>query len=178
IGRVREDRNPADLGDDLLEQRELFANYFWADAEGQPRDVPARAREARDEPEANRIGATGNHDDGDRRGSVLGCRHSLRPHRYDDVDLEPDQLAREVGQPVGPALRESIIDDNILTLDPPELAQSLPERVEYGRRHTGSRRRKNTYPRHLCRLLRAGGERRGKEARKQDEQGDEWIDAQ
>ena len=38
-----------------------------------------------------------------------------------------------------------MVDDNILTLDPPEFAQSLPERVECGRRHTG-RRRKKTYP--------------------------------
>src|SRR5262249_15264179 len=36
--------------------------------------------------------------------------------RYDHVHLEPDQLGREVGQPVELTLRISIVDDNILTL--------------------------------------------------------------
>src|SRR5437016_2768318 len=127
--RVREDGHTADLGDGLLEQLQLFGDGFQAGVAGHSCDVPARAREARDEPGANRI-ATGNHDDGDRLGGVLGCRHSLRPPRYDEVHLEPDQLGRQVGQPVDPILRISIVDDNILALNPPELAQPLPERVE------------------------------------------------
>src|SRR5262249_60409450 len=72
IGRVRQNRHTADRGDDLLEQFQLFAKYFHADAVGQPCDVPARAREARDESELNRI-ANARHDDRDRPGSVLGC---------------------------------------------------------------------------------------------------------
>src|SRR5207245_1347403 len=123
---------------------------------GHPYDVPARAREARDEPGANRI-ANANHDDGDRVGGVLGCRHSLRPQRYDDVHLEPDELGRQVGQPVDPILRISIVDDNILAFNPPELAQPLPERVEQGRSIGRGRHTKKTYPRHLSRLL--GGQR-------------------
>ena len=35
IGRVREDRHTADLGDDLLEQLQLLASDLRADAEGQ-----------------------------------------------------------------------------------------------------------------------------------------------
>src|SRR5262245_24048508 len=70
--RVREDRHTADLGDGLLEQFQFFAEYFRADAVGQPRDVPARAREALDKPEPNRIGTTGNQDEGGRLGSMLG----------------------------------------------------------------------------------------------------------
>jgi hypothetical protein len=130
IGRVREDGHPAELGDGLLEQLQLFGEHFQAGGAGVPCDVPARAREARDEPGANRI-ANENHDDGDRLGGVLGCRRYLRPRRCDDeVHLEPDQLGRQVGQPVDPILRISIVDDNILALNPPELAQPLPERVE------------------------------------------------
>ena len=160
IGRVREDGHTADLGDGLLEQLQLFGEHFQAGAAGHPCDVPARAREARDEPGANRI-ANGNHDDGDRLGGVLGRRHSLRPPRYDEVHLEPDQLGRQVGQPVDPTLRISIVDDNILALNPPELAQPLPERVEQVRPIGRGRQAKKTYPRHLPRLLRLGGERRG-----------------
>src|SRR5215831_15878302 len=65
IGRVREDGHTADLGDDLLEQLQLFGHPFQAGGAGHLRDVPARAREARDEPGANRI-ASVDHDDGDR----------------------------------------------------------------------------------------------------------------
>jgi hypothetical protein len=57
----------------------------------------------------------------------------LRPHRYDDVHLEPDQLGRKVEQPVEPTLRKSIVDDNILALNPPEFAQPLPKRIEQER---------------------------------------------
>jgi hypothetical protein len=92
----------------------------------------------------------------------------LRPQRYDDVHLEPDQLGRQVGQPVDPILRISIVDDNILTLNPPELAQPLPECVEQGRPIGRGRQTKKTYPRHLSRLLRVGGERRGEETHGED----------
>src|SRR5262249_28772389 len=120
-----------------------------------------------DEPGANRI-ANGSHDDGDRLGGVLGCRHSLRPLRYDEVHLEPDQLGRQVGQPVDPTLRISIVDDNILALNPPELARPLPEPVEKGRPSGRGRPPKKTYPRHLSRLLRVGGERDGEETHGED----------
>jgi hypothetical protein len=73
------------------------------------------------------------------------------------------QLGREAGQPVDPILRISIVDDNILALNPPELAQPLPERVEQGRPIGRGRHTKKTYPRHLSHLLRLGGERRGEE---------------
>src|SRR5262249_44257162 len=150
IGRVREDGHMADLGDGLLEQLQLFGDDFQTGAAGHPCDVPARAREARDEPGANRI-TNGNHDDGDRLGGVPGCRHSLRPLRYDEVHLEPDQLGRQVRQPVDPTLRISIVDDNTLALTPPELAQPLPERAEQGRPIGRGRQPKETYPRPLAR---------------------------
>src|SRR5262249_39733103 len=97
-----------------------------------------------------------------------GCRHSLRPERYDEVHFEPDQLGRQVGQPVDPTLRISIVDDNILALNPPELAQPLPERVEQVRPIGRGRQAKKTYPRHLSRLLGPGDERCGEEAQSED----------
>jgi hypothetical protein len=160
-GRVREDRHTADLGDDLLEELQLFAGYFRADAVGQPCDVPARARQARDEPEPNRIGTTGNHDDGDRLGGVLGCRHSLRRRGYDDVHLEPDQLGRESGEPIGLPLGISVFDHDVATLDVTEVPQSLTEGLGHVRGSSQVDHRQEAYSRDLGRLLRFGGERRG-----------------
>src|SRR4029434_213325 len=57
---------------------------------------------------------------GDRLGGGLRCRHFSRSQRYDEVDIEPDQLGRQVGQLVDRILRISIVDDNILALNPPE----------------------------------------------------------
>src|SRR5262249_32127277 len=130
-----------------------FGKLPRAGAADPPCTVPAWTRETRDEPVANRI-ANVNHDDGDRLGGVLGCRRYLRPRRCDDeVHLEPDQLGRQVGQPVDPILRISIDDNNILALNPPELAQPLPERVEQRRPCERGRPPKNPFPRHLSRLL-------------------------
>src|SRR5262249_56900049 len=64
-----------------------------------------------------------------------------------------------------------IVDDNILALNPPELAQPLPERVEQGRPIGTGREAKKTYPRHLSRLLRLCGARPGEDA--PTEHGDE-----
>jgi hypothetical protein len=93
----------------------------------------------------------------------------LRVVRYDDVRLEPDQLGREGGQPVEPTLRKSIVDDNILALSLPELAQPFPERIEVRRRIGKGPRPKKTYPRQLPRLLPLSGERRKSEAEREND---------
>src|SRR5262249_24709395 len=122
IGRVRKYRHPADPGYSLDEQLQLFRkDVRTGAAEGQARNVPSRVPEAVDKPACNRI-ADANHDDGDRAGSVLSCNCNRRCRGYNDVHAEPDQLCREVGQPVVPILRESIIDGDVLTLNPPEFA--------------------------------------------------------
>ena len=49
----------------------------------------------------------------------------------DDVHLEPNQLVlAEAGQAIGSAFRESVFDDEVLALDPPEIAQPLAEHLE------------------------------------------------
>ena len=154
------------LGDGLLEQLQLFGDDFQAGAAGHPCDVPARPREARDEPGANGIANT-NHDDMDRLGGNLGCRHSLRPRRYDDVHLESDQLGRKVGQPVEPTLRKSIVDDDVLPFNPPALSQSLPEGLQERWGSGGRAAREITYPVDFPRRLGLGGERRGEETTSQ-----------
>ena len=97
------------------------------------------------------------------RGGVLGGHRDWRPRGDDDVDLEPDQLGREVGQPVESTLCKSILDGKILALNPPELAEPLPERLNEISA-VGRAAREITYPVDLSRRLRPGGERRGNEA--------------
>ena len=62
--------------------------------------------------------------------ACLAAARGWRRRGYDDVHLEPDQLGREIGQPVVLILRKSIVDDNVLPFKPPELAQPLPERLD------------------------------------------------
>jgi hypothetical protein len=71
------------------------------------------------------------------------------------------------------------VDDDILALNPSQLAQSLPERVEPGRPSRRGRRPKETYSRDLPRLLRVGGgQRHDEEGRKQDENADACVGPQ
>jgi len=50
-----------------------------------------------------------------------------RSLRKDEVNPETDQLGREVGEPSSIALSKSPFDSDVLTLDPAEVVQSLPE---------------------------------------------------
>ena len=45
----------------------------------------------------------------------------------DEVNLEPDQLCREVGQPVVLPLGPAVLDGEVLTLHVAEVAKALPE---------------------------------------------------
>ena len=53
---------------------------------------------------------------------AAGTRASRRD---DDIDLEPDELGRDLGVALGAALRPAILDRDRATLDPAELAQPL-----------------------------------------------------
>jgi len=66
--------------------------------EGQAGDVPTRPGEAGDEPTPHRI-ASPRHDNGDRPSGLLGGKGILRRWRYDHVNVETDQVGREVGKP-------------------------------------------------------------------------------
>src|SRR5262245_33227642 len=124
IAGVGEDRHAPQLGSDCLEQLQSFAKNVRADAESYPCDIPARARQARDEAEL--IGkADTRHDDGDGRRGILGGQRRGRWSGDEDVDLEPYQLGGEVGQPFEFPLGEASVDDDVLALDPPELAESF-----------------------------------------------------
>src|SRR5262249_8767401 len=130
--RVRKDRYTPDLRDGILEQRQVLGEDLRVEAIGHPGDIPAGARDARDEPEADRIRQAHSHDR-DRGRGFLRCQGRRRRGRGDDVHLQPYELGGQRRESLEVPIRPSILDHDVLTLDPPEVAQPLSERVD-GRR--------------------------------------------
>src|SRR4029453_13419209 len=56
---------------------------------------------------------------------------------------------------------KSIVDDDVLAFNPPELTEPLPERLNW--RRGGRAGRENAYSVDFARRLRPGGQRRGEE---------------
>ena len=84
----------------------------------------------------------------------------LRGSRRDnDIDLEPDELGRDLGEALAASLRPAILDRDGATLDPAEFAQPLHK--SGGPLAPGRRRARAQEPdgRQLRRLLRARRER-------------------
>ena len=81
---------------------------------------------------------------------------------HNHLHLEPDQLGRQVGEPLRLALRIAVLDDDVLALDVAQVAQTLPEGLHtcWGRDGRGERRTEPTDPVHFRRLLCLGDERR------------------
>ena len=79
--------------------------------------------------------------------------------RDNDIDLEPDELGRDLGVALGASLRPAILDRDGAALDPAEFAQSLHK--SGGPLAPGRRRGRAQEPdgRQLPRLLRARRER-------------------
>ncbi len=123
--RTPKDGHTGGLWHSLLEQLQPFPLRLTAH-DTDARDVPARPREAGDKPGCQRIPHM-RHDDGDRRGCVLGRMARLGPRRDDDIHREPNQLGRQVGEPIVVSLRPAVLDGDGLSLHVAKLAQALAE---------------------------------------------------
>ena len=128
VRRVRQDRHSGGPGHGLPQELQRFDDGIEADAEGQSGHVGPRMGKACDQSEPNGI-ARADHDDGDGCRRVLGGNGWGRRRRDDDVHLEPHQLGGKRGQPVKPALRKSVFDDDVLSFRPPVHAEPFPERL-------------------------------------------------
>src|SRR5262249_41064412 len=133
-------------------------------------DVAARLREAGDETAANRIRYR-HKDDRYGRGRLFGRDDDRGSRCDDDIDLEPDELGRDLSETLGASLRPAILDRNGPILDPAEFAQPLhkcgdPRAL---RRRPGRAQEPNG--RQLSRLLRARRRRprRSHAAKQRDE---------
>ena len=90
------------------------------------RDVAARPREAGDDARGNSV-ADAHHDDGYRCGSLLGRKGSRCASGHEDVNLEPDQLGRQVGEAIKLPSAQPGLDDNVLPLHVAQITQALPQ---------------------------------------------------
>ncbi len=128
----------------------------------QPGDIAPRLGEARHKSGPHWVTCC-RQDDRDRPGGVFSSLGPKRAAGHYDVHLEPDQLSCEIGEPLSPPLRRSVLEDDVLALDVAQLVQLLSERLIDWVGAGQSPLLKNTDPIDLPRLLRLGGERRGEE---------------
>src|SRR5438552_3805948 len=80
---------------------------------------------AGDEPPFYRIATNGKHDRNG-RSRLLGRQRRSRPRGIDEVDVEPNQLSREVCQLIR-AVRIARLELDVLALDPSELPHCVQE---------------------------------------------------
>src|SRR4029077_19311925 len=113
----------------------------------------------------------GGHDNGYRRGGLLGRQRCRRSPRYDHIDLEAEQLCRQLGKKVGLSLGGAVLDEEISPLDISEIPQLVDERYEIVVLCSRSRL-KHTHAIDLGYLLRPSTER--PRARCSAQKGDEF----
>src|SRR6266536_2087512 len=128
--RIQQDRDSGKARHSTFEYLQPLSRELRT-KKGRSRDVPTGPRDAVDDSVGHRIGA-GRHDDGDRRCRLLEDADP-RSARNDHVRLETDQLSGEGRQPIIPALRPPVFDDNILALNVAQVAESLPHRLDLPR---------------------------------------------
>ena len=117
-----------------------------------------RARKALDEPVSNGI-PNGNHHDGGRLGGMLGCHCRWCACSDDDMHVERHQLCGEIGRAILAVVREPTVDGEILSFDPAEFLQPLPERRNH--RSAGRAAEEKAHAAELCRPLASGGRAQG-----------------
>ena len=91
-----------------------------------PGDVPARPLETGDQSQLDRI-ADGGQDDRDRAGGLLRGLGGRGGRDDDQVDPQADELGRQVRVSRIAALRPSVLEVDVLAVDPAEVAEAFDE---------------------------------------------------
>jgi hypothetical protein len=112
-----------EAGNGVLEQSEAFGDQFRA-KKGIPCNIPAWSGEADDQFITNRIGHA-THDDRDYAGCLFGCASWRRTYHDDDVNLEPNQISRELRESICIPIPVASLDRYVQTLGVTELAQPV-----------------------------------------------------
>ena len=77
-------------------------------------DVAAGPRKTGRQPCTDRVGGN-RHDDGDRRGRLLGRQGGLGAITDNDLGIEPHQFGGKAGQLIGVAVRPAVFDHKVVT---------------------------------------------------------------
>src|SRR4029453_306912 len=125
LARVPENGYPGELGQDLLEKLYLLLDEFGRHRR-HPRDVPAWASKAGDEPARHSL-LNHRHDDGDGPRRLSYRLGGCSPIRHDDHHFETHELGGQAGKSVVLALRPSGVDSDVLTFHVTQFAQTLAE---------------------------------------------------
>jgi len=159
-----ENGNSGEPRNNLAEQLQLFPSQF-GQIKKYSRNIPARLCESSDESRGNRVALQIYCDDRDRARRPLGGIHCGGTARPDSVNLQPDKVAHEIGQPG--AFGISIFNGEVSSVCVTELVEPLPEGL-VSRWRNGSRS-KYTDPIDSRRLLSLDGERHKSKADSENE---------
>src|SRR4030095_6086189 len=94
------------------------------------------------------------HHRGDGSGGALGRHRHWRRGGHAQINLATNQVRRKLGYAVVLLLSKPVLDRNILSFNPPKLAQLLPERLHEDRAAGSSAIIEETYAEGFSRLLR------------------------
>ena len=89
-------------------------------------NVAARPRQGRDEAAADRIARRREHDRDHRRG-LLCCEDRRGVMRENNIDLQTDELSRDLGVALRTSFRPAVLDRDIATLKPTKFSEPLHE---------------------------------------------------
>ena len=89
---------------------------------------------------------------------MLGRLRRWPPPRHDEVSLEPNQVGREVREPVE-VLGRAVLQGDLLALDPAQVTEPLSEALDVGRDARGGAEEEQTNPGDVPCWRRYGGER-------------------
>src|SRR5262245_63003774 len=118
-------------------------------------DIAAWSRQTCDQAGGDRVPQYD--DDWDDRCRLL-CRDRRTSTGENDIDLEPDELSRDLCESLAPSLRPAILDREVATVYPTEFAQPLHKSGSPRSPGRGRGRAQKADRRHLFRLLRARGQ--------------------
>ena len=122
----------------------------------QSSNVATWSRKTCDEPAADRIGIL-RHDNRNRRSCFLHTTGYRRTTRDDEVDFETHELGGKLAAALDFSFCRAPFDDDVLTLNVSELAETLAECLGASRDSRSRRIELKSYTRNLRRLLRLAG---------------------
>src|SRR3954462_1052262 len=154
---IEHDRQAAQIGHNLAQKFESLATKIPLLVR-QSRDVAARSRKTGDQAGAGRVPGRREYDRNDRCGLLYRKGWNGSP-RDNDIDLEPDEFGRDLGEALAAALRPAILDRDGATLYPAEVTQPLHKSCGPLALGRGSIRTQEPDGRQLGRLLRPRRER-------------------